>query len=399
MRRAWLLGAIPLFLLALGATGLLPARVEEAARMVEGIRGRQFARVIPASEMGPEELRRVLQSKLAESFPAPPEEMLRTLAALGLVEEIPNLVERLLDFYVSQVVAFYDPETRRFYMVRGAETPFGGTEMEGLSERLILSHELTHALQDDTLRLHRRFEELRDNTDRTLALQSLLEGEATLVMVRAALTNLPGADEETEEMIEPLLSAGALERANVPKDIPEYFVDQLFFPYVEGTAYVRRAVKRGGWEEVDRLWRSPPISTSEILHDGPQPAPIADLLPDNLAPLAPKGLRLLYADTLGEWTIRYLLRRTLEDEEADLAAAGWRGDRLAFFTAGRRIAYLWRVRFESPGSAARFQGAWTKSRKPEQRERETVLRRGPEVLVTSGFTAPPPLRDWPKGAS
>jgi len=47
--------------------------------------------------------------------------------------------------------------------------------------------------------------------------------------------------------------AGAFERANVPKEVPDYFVDQLFFPYVDGTAYVRAAVKRGGWEEVDRL--------------------------------------------------------------------------------------------------------------------------------------------------
>ena len=396
MRR---LAAVPAALLALGATGLLPARVEEASRLVEEVRGRHFARAIPASEMGPEELRRVLQAKLAEAFPAPPEEMFRTLAALGLVEEIPNLVGRLLDFYVSQVVAFYDPESRRFYLVRGADTPFGGTEMEGLADRLILAHELTHALQDDTLRLDRRFRELRDNTDRTLALQCLLEGEATLVMVRAALSNLPGADEETEEMIEPLLSAGALERANVPKDIPDYFVDQLFFPYVEGTAYVRRALKRGGWEEVDRLWRSPPLSTSEILHDGSPPPLAGDLLPGNLASLSPKGLRFLYADTLGEWTIRYLLRRTLEEEQADLAAAGWRGDRLAFFTSGRQVAFLWRLSFESPGGAARFAQAWTMSRKPDQRARESVALRGREVLVTSGFPAPPPLKDWPLGKS
>jgi len=403
------LAAILAAALVLGAAGLLPARVDEAAKLVEEVRGRKFERAIPASEMGPEELRRVLRSKLAEGFPASPEDTLRSLAALGLVEAAPNLLERLLDFYASQVVAFYDPEPRRFYLVRGAETPFGGTAMEDLAERLILAHELTHALQDEALRLDRRFEELRDNTDRTLALQSLLEGEATLVMVRAALLNLPGADEETEEMIGPLLSAGALERANVPKDIPEYFVDQLFFPYVEGTAFVRRAVKRGGWPEVDRLWRSPPLSTSEILHEGPAPPPAEDLLPGPHAALAPSGARFLYADTLGEWTIRFLLRRTLEPEEADAASAGWRGDRLAFFSSGAKIAFLWRLRFESPGAAARFEGAWTKSRQPGgpgDREvsrsdwpgrREIVSRRGCELAVASGFARLPKLPGFPAG--
>ena len=41
------------------------------------------------------------------------------------------MVERLLDFYASQVVAFYDPEPRRFYVVRGtASTPWRGWEPE-----------------------------------------------------------------------------------------------------------------------------------------------------------------------------------------------------------------------------------------------------------------------------
>jgi len=379
--------------LVLGAAGLLPARVEEAAKLVEEVRGRRFERSVPASEMGEAELRRVLQSKLAEAFPASPEDTLRSLVAFGLLDETSNLLGRLVDFYASQVVAFYDPEPRRFYVVRGAATSFEVEGMGEVADRLILSHELTHALQDESLRLDRRLKDLRDNTDRTLALECLLEGEATLVMIRVALSNLPGAEEETEEMLAPLLSAGALEKANVPKDIPDYFVEQLFFPYVEGTAYVRRAVKRGGWPEVDRLWRNPPLSTSEILHEGTVPPPAADLLPANLAPFSPQGFRVLYADTMGEWTIRFLLRRTLEDEEADLAASGWRGDRVAFFASGSKIAFLWRLRFDGPGSAARFETAWNKSRKKNLLE--LVSRRGREILVASGFAKAPELPGFP----
>jgi hypothetical protein len=162
-------------------------------------------------------------------------------------------------------------------------------------------------------------------------------------MVRVALAGLPGADESTEEMLGPLLSAGALERSGVPKDLPDYFVDQLFFPYADGTAYVRRIVKSQGWAGMDRLWKNPPLSTSEILHDGIVFAPAEGLLPANPGHLSPPGFHLLYCDTLGEWTVRFLLRRTLEAEEADAAAAGWRGDRIAFFSSGRAIAYLWRA--------------------------------------------------------
>src|SRR5450759_2110425 len=118
----------------LGATTLLPARVEQVAREVEKVRGRRFERAVPASEIDAKELKKVLRSKVAESFPAPPEDTLRTLVALGLIDETPNLLERLVDFYASQVIAFYDPEPRRFYIVRGAEKALQKKEADAREE-------------------------------------------------------------------------------------------------------------------------------------------------------------------------------------------------------------------------------------------------------------------------
>ena len=379
---------------ATGATALLPARIREVSRAVEEVRGRRFSGAVPASEMNPSALKTFLRGKLVDSFPAAPEDTLRSLAVLGLIERTPDLLERLLDFYASQVVAFYDPEPRRFYVVRGAGAALEGTGSEELAERLLFSHELTHALQDQSLRLDRRFRSLRDDGDRALALQCLLEGEATLVMVRVALRDLPGADEAAEEALAPLLSAGALERANVPKGLPDFFVDQLFFPYVEGTAYVRRAVSRGGWKEVDRLWNEPPISTSEILHDGRRPPPASDLLPADAARIAPPGSRHLYSDTVGEWATRYLLRRSLAEEESVEAVSGWRGDRIAFYVSGGSFSYVWRLRFDTHGSAALFETAFRKARagRPDS---PTVVRAGADVVVTLGFSGTPALPGFP----
>lgn len=383
---------------ATGATTILPARIREVSRAVEEVRGRRFAEAVPASEMNPAALKTFLRGKLADSFPAAPEDTLRSLAVLGLIEKTPDLLERLLDFYASQVVAFYDPEPRRFYVVRGAGGALEGTGSEELAERLLFSHELTHALQDQSLRLDSRFRSLRDDGDRALALQCLLEGEATLVMVRVALRDLPGADAAAEEALAPLLSAGALERANVPKDLPGFFVDQLFFPYVEGTAYVRRAVSRGGWKEVDRLWNEPPISTSEILHDGRRPPPASDLLPADAARIAPPGGRHLYSDTVGEWAIRYLLRRSLSEEESVKASSGWRGDRIAFYVAGGSFSYVWRLRFDTPGSAALFETALRKARagRPDS---PAIGRADADVVVTLGFKQAPELPGLPSPKS
>ncbi|HJW13645.1 MAG TPA: hypothetical protein VJ776_03060, partial [Thermoanaerobaculia bacterium] len=64
----------------LGASALLPARVDEVAREVEKVRGKRFERSVPASEIDARELKKILRSKVGESFPASPEETLRTLA-------------------------------------------------------------------------------------------------------------------------------------------------------------------------------------------------------------------------------------------------------------------------------------------------------------------------------
>jgi hypothetical protein len=213
-------------------------------------------------------------------------------------------------------------------------------------------------------------------------------------MVRVALKDLPGADEAVEEALAPLLSSGALEQANAPKNLPPFFIEQLFFPYVEGTAYVRRAVARGGWKEVDRLWSDPPISTAEILHRDRRVTPAGDLLPPDPSRLAPPRARFLYSDTVGEWAIRFLLKRSLPEEEAAAAAEGWRGDRLAFYAAGEAFSYVWRIRFESGTAANRFASALERARKGRP-DPPKIATAGADVVVTLGFAEAPALPGLP----
>ncbi len=391
--------ALPIALsavLILGFADLLPDRVAEYSRRVEEVRGRKFSRPVPASEIDKAELRKVLRSKLAEQLPVPAEEYFRSLATVGLIDDQPGLLDTLVDFYSSQVIAFYDPEPRRFFVIRGAEgsDADGDAASQGMAQGLIFSHELTHALQDETLHLDDRIRRLKDDGDRALALQCLLEGEATLVMIRVALKDIPGAGADAEDQIGPLLSAGSLERANVPKEVPDYFVDQLFFPYVDGMAFVRAAVKHGGWAEVDKLWRDPPESSAEILHGVRLPPPPQDLFPANILSLAPQQ-RFLYLDTLGEWTLRFLLQRAIPQAEAAAASAGWRGDRIAFFASPGSLGYVWRIRFDEPASAARFESALRKARaKRPVRGPETIRLGGKDVVIWSGLSKAPELPEW-----
>ncbi len=377
-----------------GATDLLPDRISEISKQVEDVRGLKFQRSVPATEIAPAEARRMLRGKIVEALPTSADEYFRSLAVLGLLEDSPALLDRIVDFYVSQVVAFYDPEPRRFYVVEGAEgkvADSGAADMTGLAQGLIYSHELVHALQDETLHLDDLTRTMKDNSDRGFALQCLLEGEATYVMIKVALKDVPGADARVEEELAPLLTAGGLERSNVPKEVPAYFVDQLFFPYTEGTAFVRAAYRRGGWAEIDRLWRNPPASSAEIMHGPPYPPPVEGLLPPDAARLFP-GQRLLYTDTLGEWTLRFLLGRALSEEEASRASAGWRGDRIAFFVSGGKMGYLWRIRFDDDAAAGRFEAALRKARAARPAPGAEILQKsGRDVIVAAGLPKVPEL--------
>ena len=380
-------------LLALGATSLLPARVALVARAVEQVRGRRFERPVPASEILPAELKRVLKSKVAESFPAAPEETLRTLAAFGFIEETPKLLDKLVDFYASQVIAFYDPEPRRFYVVRGIDKTLEKQEAEAvegtsaMAERLIFAHELTHALQDETLKLDKRMKELKDNGDRALALESLLEGEATVVMVRVALAGRAGSRRGSGKDARAAALRGS-PRTRQPPEGPSRILRGSAFLSLRRGDRVRAAhpEKRGLAGRGPRLGEAPLFDLRDPSRERRFPPPDGSLA-GRRGSARPRGSRLLYTDTIGEWSVRFLLRRSLETEEADLAAAGWRGDRIAFFSSERGISYLWRVALESPEAAERFEAAWKKAR----HKKESVLRKGAEVLVTAGFEKVPDL--------
>src|SRR5262245_29956018 len=213
-----------------GFTDLLPERMAEVQKQVGQVRGRRFSKPGPGSELDAAELKRVLRAKLTEALPAPEAEYFGTLAALGLIEDKPGMLDTIVDFYSSQVIAFYDPEPRRFFIVKGAEQREEMADSGEIGRDLIFSPELMHALQDETLHLDDLVKSMKDDSDRSFALQSLLEGEATLVMIRTALQAIPGADESAEEAMIPLLSAGALERANAPQPGPGLFLDQPLLP-------------------------------------------------------------------------------------------------------------------------------------------------------------------------
>jgi hypothetical protein len=376
------------FAFGIAGVSLAPAqgvedRLAEARRTVEAVRGRAFKHSVPSEAVGPGKLKTLLEQKLAEGLVVDPDDYFRSLAAIGAIAgaDLPGLRDRLLDFYGGQVLAFYDPGEGKFFVSSAAREKLGG--FSGVEESLVFTHELTHALQDQYLSLDRRFRDLRSDGDAALAMQALLEGEATEVMIESAVADLPGADESVEAMLAPLLTSSLADLEPGAAKVPSFFSEQLFFPYTDGTAYIRERKRHGGWKAIDAAWNSPPVSTSEILHPGAEVARIArPLLADSeVAP--PSGSKFLYSDTLGEWTLRFLFRKA-GAEDADKSAAAWKADRFLFFKNGQKIGYAGRIRASDPAAALRILSAWKKLNPASDGSVKDT-----EVSVYSGFEKSP----------
>ena len=100
----------------------------------------------------------------------PPEELERTTLAyrlFGLIPDTLDLGKLFLDLYTEQIVGFYDPLTDSLYVVGSA------AEFE---VRLIVAHELVHALQAQYVPLDSLLTTRGDN-DRQVAAQAVMEGQ------------------------------------------------------------------------------------------------------------------------------------------------------------------------------------------------------------------------------
>lgn len=343
------------------ASAGLAERVARAQALVEAVRGVKFRAPVASALLPERELQPVLSRKLVEDLPVPFDTYAASLAAVGLVDPAPGLLDRLTRLYTRQVVGFYDPAEKKFYVVPERARDVAGPAGD-LMEQLLLAHELTHAYQDERLGLDRRMRALRESTDALLALQAFLEGEATVLMTDALVRSVP--EEAREELgsdplsqvLDGLDSPDAVEGAD---GVPDFFVKELVFPYAAGTAWVRQKKAAGGWAAVDAAYASLPTTTREILRPGANLRPRRLLSPadrpGNGEPLGRDATR--WHDTLGEWVLATLLERAGAGEEARPAAAAWQDDRIAFAAlAGNegRIGFLWRIRTTGPAAAKRI---------------------------------------------
>jgi hypothetical protein len=269
-----------------------------------------------------EELRTRIEEQFRKDNPADEIAISQeTLQAMGLLPAGADLGKIYVEMLGSQIAGFYDPETKELFVVSRSGTI-------GPTERVTFAHEFTHALQDQHFGLDGIDVDAVGQGDRSLGRLGLVEGDATLLMTRWLVEHL--APEELQELLEVDPESQAQLEA-----LPAILRETLLFPYQQGAIFANGIWMAGGWEAIDRAYERLPDSTEQILHPekfeaGEKPAAVA-LAAAALATAMGTGWSATPEDTLGEFQLSVWLRENgVKALDAQAAAAGWGGDRLAY---------------------------------------------------------------------
>ena len=322
--------------------GPTPPAIQTVEDQVESVRELVYTSHVAVTPLTQEQIDLRLTKNFEKTYPVDFYD--RRSQAWGTIGVIPagtSIRDALLTFLTGQVVGFYNPANGKLVYI-------GDTELS-LTERFILAHELTHAIDDQHFGLG-RIDPIaaRCDDEAFTAALGAVEGSAqffaTQVIMRfpQEATGDGGGD------------SGSLE------GVPQFIVDLQLWPYTGGLAFVQRLQEEGGTERVNEALRTFPVSTEQIIHperwpnDVPQPVDVPDLGSELGA-----GWSDLDVMTVGELWIQLMLDLRLSGDQASVAATGWDGGLYRAWSDGAHTAIVLRTRWDSDDDAREFATAMT----------------------------------------
>jgi hypothetical protein len=290
----------------------------------------------------------------------------RSAEAFGLIPKNFDLDSFMVDLLTEQIAGLYDPKKHEFYIADWIAPD---------EQRMVMSHELTHALQDQYFHIDAWVRAAKPNDDAELARDSVLEGSAMAGMLEYELRD-KGFKLRDLPDFDPSVFLGDLTDTPMLKKAPPFIKDSLMFPYFDGLRFSMSVLRTGGWGGFDAVFAKPPANTQQIMHPefyraDKVPAPFKVDLPDGV-PGA--GWNQLEENALGEFGWKEVLKQFLDEERGGKVAAGWDGDNYTTFQQKdtKKLMLFTRERFDSEADALAFFQAYTEALKKKYPERKAL---------------------------
>ncbi|MGH9675795.1 MAG: hypothetical protein ACRD36_01730, partial [Candidatus Acidiferrum sp.] len=288
--------------------------------------------------------------------------------AFGLIPKGFDLDHFMVDLLTEQIAGLYDPKAQEFYVADWIPLE---------DQRMVMAHELTHALQDQHFQIEKWVKAARPNDDAELAREAVLEGSAMAAMIDYTLMGM-GRSVQDLPPFDPSVFAGDLSKTPKLQEAPQFLKDALVFPYFAGLTFSASILRTSGWNGVSAVFEKPPLSTQQVMH----PALYRSEKPPTIVTL-PSFEKLLGEDwskidenVMGEFGWEEILKQFLGDERAKPLAAAWEGDRYALYQQKqtKRLVLIARLRVDSEDHAAGFFGSYSEALQKKHGNKTGVTR-------------------------
>jgi hypothetical protein len=370
------------------------ALIEPLMRDAERVRALRFERPVPVLVQDAQAIMAYVDTQIEAEDVERAQLVYESLGLLPVGLDIRALWLRLMG---EQVMGYYDLEHGRLVVRDDVMRALLGTKLRNIDvqeARVVLVHELVHALQDQRLGLRAVMDADRD-TDADNALHALVEGDATLAMIGytlaaesvplSELTRNPARVRNLAEIVRSSPMTGTeLDSAPAIVRVP------LLSAYVEGLGFAASLHGAGGWARVNRAHSEPPASTEQVLHPehlARNEVPRVVRLPSAKSLLSGTHT-LAIQDTLGELEIGVYFGLASDEPSAQRAARGWAGDRVYIFRGERGAAAVWVTSWDSERDAIEAEQA---ALRVQQRDSDAdpsaqlVRRVARDVLIVRGL--------------
>jgi hypothetical protein len=317
--------------------GPTPSAIATVEQQVETVRGLRYTSHVGVKALTQAQIDRRLTRNFDKTYPVDfYDRRSQAWGTIGVIPDGTSLHDELLAFQTGQVVGFYNPANKQLAYI-------GDTELS-LTERFVLAHELTHALDDQHFGLARLDSiAARCDDDAFTAGLGAIEGSAQFFATQVII-RFDGA------------ALGP--SAALPDDVPPFIWKLQLWPYEAGPVFIQDLDDRGGTALVDRALTTFPVSSEQIIHperwpfDTPQPVDVPDVGPD-----LGVGWRDLDVMTVGEVWLQLMMELRLDADDAGRAASGWDGGIYRAWTDGSGTAVILRTVWDTPEDAREFADA------------------------------------------
>jgi hypothetical protein len=293
----------------------------------------------------------------------------RSAEAFGLLPKGFDLDSYMIDLLTEQIAGLYDPKAHEFYVADWIPID---------DQRMVMAHELTHALEDQHFQIEAWVKAARPNDDAELARESVLEGSAMAAMVEYLLQ---GSGRSLQDLpdINPAMLIGDMADTPLLKKAPPFLKDTLIFPYLDGLTFSAAVLRPSGWEGLAAIFTKPPVSTQQIMHPAlyrSGKVPLSISLPPMDKALGGDWAKL-EENAMGEFGWKEVLKQFLGESAAKELSAGWDGDRYAVYEQKqtKRLVLVTRERLTNLEQAARFFAQYSEALQKKYDQRSNLFRK------------------------